>query len=299
MTPTASPTLPPVSPVFDYFAAFQRNIGFLTRAEQQKMRDSRVAVAGLGGTGGAQVHALSRMGIGKFTLADPDVFELVNFNRQLGATMSTIGRPKTAVMSELVHEINPEADVRLMPEGIGPDNIARFLEGVDVVVDSLDFYCFKERFLLYRNARARGIWVLTSPPLGFGFTLLTFNPKGMSFEDYFGFKEGMDEFELSVALIAGIAPRPWMLSYLNKESLDTAGHRLPSVGAAPFMIAGVIATEVMNLITRKLPVMAVPEVLQFDALLRRFRRARYPLGMRGPLQRIKKALLRRQLRKPA
>lgn len=285
------------STVFDYFTAFQRNIGFLTLAEQQELRDARVAIAGLGGTGGAQVHALSRMGIGKFTLADPDTFELVNFNRQLGATMNTIGRPKAAVMSELVHSINPEADVRLMPEGIGPDNISRFLEGVDVVVDSLDFYCFKERFLLYRNARERGIWVLTSPPLGFGFTLLIFDPQGMSFEDYFGFTDGMDEFELSVSLIAGIAPRPWMMRYLNKEGLDAAGHRLPSVGAAPFMIAGVVATEVMNLITRKQPVMAVPEVLQFDALLRRFRRARFPLGMRGPLQRIKKVLLRRHLRK--
>jgi molybdopterin/thiamine biosynthesis adenylyltransferase len=285
------------SPVFDYFTAFQRNIGFLTLAEQQKMHDARVAIAGLGGTGGAQVHALSRMGIGKFTLADPDTFELVNFNRQLGATMDTIGRPKATVMSDLVHSINPEADVRLMPEGIGPDNISQFLEGVDVVVDSLDFYCFKERFLLYRNARERGIWVLTSPPLGFGFTLLIFDPKGMSFEDYFGFTDGMDEFELSVSLIAGIAPKPWMMRYLNKEGLDAAGHRLPSVGAAPFMIAGVIATEVMNLITRKQPVMAVPEVLQFDALLRRFRRARYPLGMRGPLQRVKKVLLRRHLRK--
>ena len=283
-------------PAFDYFAAFQRNLGFLTRAEQERMRASRVAIAGLGGTGGAQVHALCRLGIGKFTLADPDTFELVNFNRQLGATMSTIGRSKTAVLAELVREINPEADVRLLQEGIGPENIDRFLEGVDVVVDSLDFYCFKERFLLYRNARDRGIWVLTSPPLGFGFTLLTFDPKGMSFEDYFGFADGMDEFELSVALIAGIAPRPWLMSYLNKDGLDPASHRLPSVGAAPFMIAGVIATEVMNLITRKKPVMAVPEILQYDALLRRFRRTRYPLGMRSPLQRAKKALLRRKLR---
>jgi molybdopterin/thiamine biosynthesis adenylyltransferase len=197
-----------------------------------------------------------------------------------------------------VRGINPEADVRLLEEGIGPGNIARFLDGVDVVVDSLDFYCFKERFLLYRNARDRGVWVMTSPPLGFGFTLLVFDPKGMTFEDYFGFADGMDEFELSVALIAGIAPRPWLMRYLNRDGLDPAAGRLPSVGAAPFMIAGVVATEVMNLITRKKPVMAVPEVLQYDALLRRFRRARYPLGMRSPLQRLKKGLLRRKLRPP-
>ena len=282
---------------FDYFTAFQRNLGFLSQAEQEKLRTARVAVAGLGGTGGAQVHALARLGIGRFNLADPDSFELVNFNRQIGATMQTVGRRKTAVMAELVRGINPEADVRLFEAGITPENIGEFLADVDVVVDSLDFYCFKERFLLYRNARERGIWVLTSPPLGFGFTLLIFDPKGMSFEDYFGFAEGMDEFELSVSLIAGIAPRPWLMRYLNQGGLDPSGHRLPSVGAAPFMIAGVIATEVMNLITRKQPTLSVPEIIQFDALLRRFRRARYPWGMRGPLQRLKKVLLRRQLRR--
>lgn len=281
---------------FDYNIAFRRNLGFLSPQEQERLRNARVAVAGLGGTGGAQVHALARLGIGRFNLADPDTFELVNFNRQIGATMQTIGRRKTDVMFELVKSINPEADVRLFEEGISPVNISDVLDGVDVVVDSLDFYCFKERFLLYRNARERGIWVLTSPPLGFGFTLLLFDPKGMSFEDYFGFEETMDEFELSVSLIAGIAPRPWLMRYLLKDGLDPAAHQLPSVGAAPFMIAGVIATEVMNLLTRKRPTLSVPEVIQFDALLRKFRRGRYRWGMRGAIQRIKKTILRRQLK---
>ena len=101
------------APSFDYFTAFQRNLGFVSKAEQEKLRVSRVAIAGLGGTGGAQVHALARLGIGHFNLADLDTFELVNFNRQIGATMQTIGRRKTEVMAELAHSINPEADVRL------------------------------------------------------------------------------------------------------------------------------------------------------------------------------------------
>jgi len=283
------------APAFDYFTAFQRNLGFLSRVEQEKLRASRIAIAGLGGTGGAQIHALTRMGIGAFNLADPDIFEMVNFNRQIGATMDTIGRAKTSVMAELVHRINPEADVRLFEAGIDSESIGRFLDDVDLVVDSLDFYCFKERFLLYRAARARNIWVLTAPPLGFGFTLLCFDPEGMSFEDYFGFEEGMDEHELAVALVAGIAPKPFMMKYLNRGGLDLGAHRLPSVGAAPFMIAGVIATESMNLLTRKQPVVAVPDVIQFDALLRRFRRVRYRWGMRGPFQRLKKILVHRRL----
>lgn len=280
---------------YDYFEAFSRNLGFLSLEEQTRLKHARVAIAGLGGTGGAQVHSLSRMGIGRFHLADPDTFELVNFNRQSGATVPNIGRLKTEVARETILAINPEAEIKTFEAGIGVENIEAFLEGVDVVVDSLDFYCFEERFILYGQARKRGIWVLTAPPLGFGFTLLMFDPTGMKFEDYFGFHPGMTERERVIALIAGVAPKPFMLKYLDRSRPDFKGRRLPSVGAAPFMIAGVMATEVVRVLTGKGEAMAVPSVYQFDALLRRFRRKTYFWGMRGPLQRVKRMLLNRLL----
>ena len=62
----------------------------------------------------------------RFNLADPDIFEMVNFNRQIGATTATIGRRKTDVLGEAVHGVNPEADVRLFKSGITQDNIGRF-----------------------------------------------------------------------------------------------------------------------------------------------------------------------------
>ncbi|MDP1683479.1 MAG: ThiF family adenylyltransferase [Burkholderiales bacterium] len=280
---------------YDYFEAFSRNLGFLSLEEQTRLRNARVAIAGLGGTGGAQVHALSRMGIGRFHLADPDTFELVNFNRQSGAIVPNIGRLKTEVARETILAINPEADILTFDSGVGVGNIDAFLEGVDVVVDSMDFYCFEERFLLYGKARAKGLWVLTAPPLGFGFTLLMFDPKGMKFEDYFGFHSGMTERQRIIALIAGVAPKPFMLKYLDRSRPDFAGRRLPSVGAAPFMIAGVMATEVTRILTGKGKTLAVPTIYQFDALLRRFRKKTYYWGMKGPLQRLKRAFLNRML----
>ena len=280
---------------YDYFEAFSRTLGFLSREDLGRLKNARVAIAGLGGTGGAQVHALARMGIGRFSLADPDTFELVNFNRQSGATLPNIGRLKTEVAKETILGINPEAEVRTFEDGVGAGNIDEFLEGVDVVVDSLDFYCFEERFLLYSHARSNGLWVLTSPPLGFGFTLLMFDPRGMSFEDYFGFRPGMSERQRIIALIAGIAPKPFMLKYLDRTRPDFEGRRLPSVGAAPFMIAGVIATEVTQILLAKGRPMAVPTVYQFDALLREFRKKTYRWGMRGPIQQLKQALLSRML----
>jgi molybdopterin/thiamine biosynthesis adenylyltransferase len=280
---------------YDYFEAFNRNLGFLSIEEQTLLKNGRVAVAGLGGTGGAQVHALARMGVGRFHLADPDNFELANFNRQIGATVPNLGRRKTEVAREMVLTINPESEVAIFEQGITVENIDTFLEDVNVVVDSLDFYCFDERFLLYGKAREKGIWVLTAPPLGFGFTLLMFDPEGMSFEDYFGFHSGMNERDRIVALVAGIAPKPFMLRYLDRKQPDTAKRRLPSVGAAPFMIAGIIATEVTRLLTGKGRPMAAPTIYQFDALLRQFRRRTYFWGMRGPLQRVKRFFLKRML----
>ena len=280
---------------YDYFEAFSRNLGFISREEQTRLKQARVAIAGLGGTGGAQVHALSRMGIGGFHLADPDTFELVNFNRQSGAIMPNIGRLKTDVAQETILAINPEADILTFDSGIEVGNIDAFLEGVDVVVDSLDFYCFEERFLLYGKARAKGLWVLTAPPLGFGFTLLMFDPKGMKFEDYFGFRPGMTERQRVIALIAGIAPKPFMLNYMDRSRPDLEGKRLPSVAAAPFMIAGVMATEVTRILTGKGKPMAAPTVYQFDAMMRRFRKKTYRWGMRGPVQRLKQVLLDRML----
>lgn len=281
--------------MYNYLEAFSRNLGFLSQEEQLRIKNAKVAIAGLGGTGGAQVHALSRLGIGRFHLADPDTFELVNFNRQSGATVPNLGRRKTDVARETILAVNPEAEVSVFEDGVGVGNIDSFLQGVDVVVDSLDFYCFEERFLLYGKARAQGLWVLTAPPLGFGFTLLMFDPQGMSFEDYFGFYPGMTERERVVALVAGITPRLYMMKYLDRSRPDMAGRRLPSVGAAPFMIAGVIATEVASLLTGKGRRMRVPEIYQFDALLRRFRKKTYRWGMRGPLQRVKRLLLNRFL----
>lgn len=97
---------------FDYGRAFSRNIGWVTEAEQQKLRESRVAIAGLGGVGGAHLLTLARLGVSKFNIADFDEFGLHNFNRQVGAFMSTVDRPKADVLAEMVLEINPEAEDR-------------------------------------------------------------------------------------------------------------------------------------------------------------------------------------------
>ncbi len=67
---------------FDYAQAFSRNLGWITEAEQLRLRYATVAIGGMGGVGGHHLLALARMGVGNFRIADYDNFELVNFNRQ-------------------------------------------------------------------------------------------------------------------------------------------------------------------------------------------------------------------------
>src|SRR5690348_8954571 len=122
-------------PGFDYFEAFSRNIGWITREEQAMLRTKRVAIAGLGGVGGDHVIALARLGVGKFNIADFDSFALANFNRQAGAMMSTLNQPKIEVIEKMVKDINPEAEIRVYLQGVNAENLPDFLKDVDVYVD--------------------------------------------------------------------------------------------------------------------------------------------------------------------
>ena len=122
---------------FDYDRAFSRNIGWVTRDEQQRLRRARVAVAGLGGVGGAHVLTLSRLGIANFNIADFDEFDVHNLNRQAAAFMSSMGRPKIEVVAEMARDINPESDIRLFRDGVTDANLDEFLKDVDALSEAI------------------------------------------------------------------------------------------------------------------------------------------------------------------
>src|SRR5215472_16180111 len=146
---------------FWYEEAFSRNLGWVTAAEQQVLRGKRIAIAGLGGVGGAHLLTLTRLGIGAFNIADFDRFELANFNRQAGATMSSLGKPKAATMAAMARDINPTLDLKLFPDGIDEANLDAFLAGVDVYVDSLDFFVLELRRKIFARCAELGIPALT------------------------------------------------------------------------------------------------------------------------------------------
>lgn len=281
---------------FDYGKAFSRNIGWLTLEEQAVLRRSRVAIAGLGGVGGAHLLTLARLGVGHFHIADFDRFEVHNFNRQVGATMPTLGQPKAEVLARMAQEINPEAEVQIFPAGVTRDNVAEFLRGVDVYVDGIDFFAIEARRMLFARSYEQGIAALTAAPLGMGVSLLYFKPGAMSFEDYFRV-EGRDENEQYARFIAGLSPAMLQRGYLvEPAAVNFAERRGPSTMMACDLCAGLMGTSVLKVLLRRGELRPAPWAMQFDAYRQRLRFTWRPLGNANPLQRLLMRFIRPVLR---
>lgn len=281
-----------MSGLFDYGSAFSRNIGWVTPAEQARLRGARVAVAGLGGVGGAHLLTLARLGIGNFNIADFDQFEVHNFNRQVGAVMSTVGQSKAAVLAGMARDINPEADVRVFGDGVTAENVGEFLRDVDVYVDGIDFFAIKARRLLFKACEERGIPALTAAPLGMGVSLLYFKPGAMSFERYFRV-EGCDEMEQYARFIAGLSPAMLQRSYLVEPgAVNFSERRGPSTMMSCDLCAGVMGTSVLKVLLGRGRLRAAPWALQFDAYHQKLRYTWRPFGNANPLQQLLMAFIR-------
>lgn len=272
---------------FSYAEAFSRNIGWVTEWEQLSLRGKRVAIAGMGGVGGVHLLTLARLGIGAFSIADLDRFEIANFNRQIGATMSTIGQPKVEVLARMARDINPELDIRAFPNGIDAGNIDAFLDGVDLFVDGFDFFVLDIRAKVFARCAERGIPAITAAPLGMGTAFLVFMPGGMTFEQYFRL-DGLPTEKQYVNFFMGLVPKGLQRPYLmDPTRMDLAGKRGPSSVTACQLCAGVTGVEAVKILLGRGEVKPAPYFHQFDAYRGRLVTSRLRRGNDGPLQRLK------------
>lgn len=280
---------------FSFAQAFSRTVGWVTPAELATLRSKRVAIAGLGGVGGSHLLTLTRLGIGRFAIADFDTFELANFNRQAGATMSSVGHPKIQVLARAATDINPELELTLFADGVDVQQTEAFLRDCDLYVDGLDFFAFGVRRAMFAACRRMGIPAVTVAPLGMGAALVNFLPDGMGFDDYFGW-DGCDETDMALRFVVGLAPAMLHRGYLvDASAVDLAARRGPSTPMACELCAGVAATEALKILLRRGKTFAAPWAVQFDAYSNRLARTWRPGGFRNPLQRLAVAIGRRQL----
>jgi hypothetical protein len=174
-------------------------------------------------------------------------------------------------------------------------NRDRFLAGVDVYVDGLDFFALNARRATFAACAGLGIPAITAAPLGMGAALLNFLPGRMTFEQYFRL-DGLSEEEQAIRFLLGLSPAMLQRGYLvDPRAVDFVGHKTPSTVMACQICAGMAATEALKITLKRGKVYAAPVSLQFDAYRGRLKRTWRPWGNRSPWQRIAIAIARRQL----
>lgn len=106
---------------------------------QEKLKNSKVAIFGVGGVGGYVAEALARMGVGHIALIDNDKVSISNINRQIIALHSTVGQYKTEVMKERILDINPNAKIEIFNIFYLPENADEIdLKSFDYIADAVD-----------------------------------------------------------------------------------------------------------------------------------------------------------------
>ena len=176
----------------------------------------------MGGVGGVHLMTLARLGIGAFHIADFDTFDLANFNRQVGASMHTVGRLKTEVMEEMALGINPELKIARFDAGVTVENMESFLDGIDLFVNGFDFFVIDMRSRVFARCAELGIPAVTAAPIGMGTAYLAFMPGKMTFEQYFRL-DGQPENEQYLRFYMGLAPEALHRPYLVDSNSSRFG----------------------------------------------------------------------------
>ena len=131
---------------------FSRIESLIGTRNLEKLKNSHIAIFGIGGVGGYVTEALARSGVGRLDIIDNDTVSLSNINRQIIATHSTIGKNKTDVMKERIIDINPDCVVNTRNIFYLPENSADFdLSQYDYIIDAVDTVTAKIELITKAN----------------------------------------------------------------------------------------------------------------------------------------------------
>ncbi|MGG0738760.1 tRNA threonylcarbamoyladenosine dehydratase [Niallia taxi] len=140
---------------------FSRNELAIGTEGLETLKNSTVAVLGIGGVGSFSAEALARSGVGKLILIDKDDVDITNVNRQVIALLSTVGRPKVDIMKERIADINPECEVIALKMFYTEETYEEiFAYGLDYVVDASDTISYKIH--LMKECLTRNIPIISS-----------------------------------------------------------------------------------------------------------------------------------------
>ena len=185
---------------FDYESTFKVNYGIFSRGEQERIREARVTIVGVGGVGGPMSTILARSGVANFILVDPDVYTETNINRQVGAFVDTLGKYKVEVAKEEILRINPEAKVEVYTRKLSFDELGKLIDKSDVFIPTADDFAYSNIAVMMAEERKK--FTIGFIPCGLAGYIMVFppdlprifdpidlfgGPKNLSYEDLYHF----------------------------------------------------------------------------------------------------------------
>ncbi len=232
-----------------YWELITRQMSIVTKSEQTRFKNAKIAVIGCGGIGGDAINMLGRMGIGNLILIDEDTFDISNLNRQTLSNLTNIGLSKSQVAKETIRKINPYTNTIAYNERIDEDNIEKIIGDVDIIIDAVDNLI--TRIIVSRYAEKNNIPFIHGAIHGTRGQMTVFCPNNnISYESMFALpSEGKD-------LTEDIREE---ISKLNSEVP-------PVIGPTANIIGCLESIEAFKIITGIGKVLKAPKLLTYDLL---------------------------------
>jgi len=263
---------------FSYDDLTCRNWPLITKEQQEKLKSTRVLIAGCG-TGSLTAEQAVRMGFARLTVVDGDAVSITNMNRQ-AYDCRDVGQNKARATRKRLLRINPECQVKAVPEFLSAKNVEKLVTGCDIVVDAIDLFDLNAVLMLHKEAMSQNKPVVTGINLGWGAVGMVFTPSSMTIGQLISSFAGVPEDKLLDARIEDLmaaAPQA-LLKYLPsyfpgliaelakgprvKDMMD--GFPQPAVAAMQCVTFGIAA---LTRVALGLPVAVAPKPLYLDPWL--------------------------------
>jgi molybdopterin/thiamine biosynthesis adenylyltransferase len=232
-----------------YWELVTRQMSIVTKSEQTRFKDAKIAVMGCGGIGGEVIEMLARMGVGELNVVDNDYFDLSNINRQVLSNFENLGLSKSEVAKEKVRQINPYTKVNAFKDEINEENISKIVDDSDLIIDCLDNLL--TRVIVSRYAKSNNIpFIHGAIHATLGQITVFTNEKDIDYETMFNLPSKDKKLDETIK------------DELNK----LASEKPPVIGPTANIVGCMQAIEAFKIITGIGKIVTAPEILNFDLL---------------------------------
>ena len=243
-----------------YQELVQQNWGFLSSEDQHAISQFRVLLAGCGLGSNIAVLA-ARTGFSRFTIADGDVVESSNLNRQ-AFRLEHLGRNKAEASESLIKEINPDTQVRAIPEFIQASDATGLVAGSDVVVNMVD--PGPALNALVQAAQSQGKITLFPMNVGFGGLVLAFGPDSPTMEELVGPDAGQNLFvDIVMKLMPSLPSYLWQYAPVARR-IQLEGVSPPQLGVASSLTTSLVVEAIVR-VARGSEIPLVPAFTALDS----------------------------------